>query len=58
VNEIELPRTFLDVPRRRTDGREWLADLPAATRERCAAWGLRVDGPVARSARRCRRSGA
>lgn len=44
---IELPQTFLDMPRWWTDGKAWLEGLPAAVQAQCEAWDLRVDGELA-----------
>jgi streptomycin 6-kinase len=46
VREIELPQSFLDMPRWWTDGAEWLAGLPVAVRAQCERWNLRVDGDI------------
>ncbi|MFI5710673.1 aminoglycoside phosphotransferase family protein [Kribbella sp. NPDC051620] len=43
---IELPETFLAMPRWWTEGGEWLTDLPAAVDRQCEIWGLAIDGPV------------
>jgi len=43
---IELPQTFLAMPRWWSEGEEWLAGLPAAVDSQCELWGLEVDGPV------------
>ncbi|MEV6411919.1 aminoglycoside phosphotransferase family protein [Kribbella sp. NPDC051718] len=43
---IELPDAFLAMPRWWTEGREWLAGLPAAVDQQCEIWGLTIDGPV------------
>jgi streptomycin 6-kinase len=43
---IELPEAFLAMPRWWTEGREWLADLPAAVDRQCEMWGLTIEGPV------------
>ncbi|NEA35409.1 aminoglycoside phosphotransferase family protein [Streptomyces sp. SID13031] len=43
---IELPETFLAMPRWWTEGREWLAGLPAAVDKQCEIWALTIDGPV------------
>jgi streptomycin 6-kinase len=44
---IELPQTFLDMPRWWTDGKAWLEGLPAAVQAQCETWDLRVDGELA-----------
>jgi streptomycin 6-kinase len=44
---IELPQSFLEMPRWWTEGADWLAGLPRAVEEQCARWGLTVAGPVA-----------
>jgi streptomycin 6-kinase len=44
---IELPQSFLEMPRWWTEGAEWLAELPTAVDEQCARWGLTIAGPVA-----------
>lgn len=41
---IEVPASFLAMPRWWTEGADWLAALPALVAERCDAWGLVVDG--------------
>lgn len=43
---IELPETFLSMPRWWSEGTEWLAGLPAAVESQCELWGLQVDGAV------------
>lgn len=44
---IELPQTFLDMPRWWTEGKAWLEGLPHAVQDQCEAWNLRVDGELA-----------
>ena len=44
---IELPQTFLDMPRWWTEGKAWLEGLPDAVQAQCEAWNLRVDGELA-----------
>lgn len=44
---IELPASFLAMPRWWTEGQDWLAALPAAVESQCARWELRLDGEVA-----------
>ncbi|MGC4936433.1 aminoglycoside phosphotransferase family protein [Kribbella sp. DT2] len=44
---IELPQSFLEMPRWWTEGAEWLAALPDEVDTQCARWGLTVDGNVA-----------
>ncbi len=44
---IELPQSFLDMPRWWTEGAEWLAGLPTAVEEQCSRWDLTINGPVA-----------
>ncbi|GAB2562883.1 aminoglycoside phosphotransferase family protein [Kribbella endophytica] len=44
---IELPQSFLEMPRWWTEGAEWLAGLPAAVEEQCSRWDLTIAGPVA-----------
>lgn len=44
---IELPQSFLEMPRWWTEGAEWLAGLPSAVEEQCSRWGLTISGPVA-----------
>lgn len=41
---IEVPASFLAMPRWWTEGAEWLESLPAAVAEHCDDWGLVVDG--------------
>jgi streptomycin 6-kinase len=43
---IELPETFLQMPRWWTEGQAWLASLPQAFDEQCRRWNLATDGPV------------
>jgi streptomycin 6-kinase len=43
---IELPETFLAMPRWWTEGKKWLTDLPAAVDRQCNLWQLTIDGPV------------
>ncbi|MGW6281479.1 aminoglycoside phosphotransferase family protein [Kribbella sp. NPDC055071] len=43
---IELPETFLRMPRWWTEGRAWLASLPQAVDDQCRRWNLTIDGPV------------
>lgn len=45
MGEIEVPASFLAMPRWWTEGADWLAGLPALVAERCAVWDLVVDGP-------------
>jgi len=44
---IELPETFLRMPRWWTEGADWLAGLTAAVERQCERWDLVVSGPVA-----------
>jgi streptomycin 6-kinase len=44
---IELPQSFLDMPRWWSEGADWLAALPTAVEQQCSRWGLTVTGPVA-----------
>lgn len=44
---IELPATFLRMPRWWTEGQAWLESLPRAVDEQCRRWNLVVAGPVA-----------
>lgn len=44
---IELPETFLAMPRWWSEGADWLADLPRAVDRQCDLWGLEIDGPLA-----------
>ena len=44
---IELPRTFLDMPRWWTEGQAWLESLPRTVDEQCRRWNLAVTGPIA-----------
>jgi streptomycin 6-kinase len=43
---IELPESFLAMPRWWSEGKEWLAGLPAAVEMQCELWGLQVEGAV------------
>ncbi|WP_145805371.1 aminoglycoside phosphotransferase family protein [Kribbella amoyensis] len=43
---IELPASFLAMPRWWSEGHEWLTGLPAAVEAQCDFWGLRADGDV------------
>jgi streptomycin 6-kinase len=43
---IELPESFLSMPRWWSGGQDWLAGLPAAVEAQCELWGLQVDGAV------------
>ena len=44
---IELPPSFLEMPRWWTGGKAWLEGLPAAVQAQCAAWDLRIAGEIA-----------
>ena len=44
---IELPETFLAMPRWWSGGSDWLDGLPVAVDRQCDLWGLQLDGPVA-----------
>ncbi|MEV6287084.1 aminoglycoside phosphotransferase family protein [Kribbella sp. NPDC051770] len=44
---IELPRSFLEMPRWWTEGADWLAALPGAIEQQCARRGLTIAGPLA-----------
>ena len=44
---IELPETFLQMPRWWTEGADWLRDLPTAVEAQCRRWDLTVVGAVA-----------
>ena len=43
---IELPRSFLEMPRWWHEGQAWLRALPATTEATCRAWELAIDGAV------------
>ncbi|MEV8377052.1 aminoglycoside phosphotransferase family protein [Kribbella sp. NPDC056861] len=43
---IELPGTFLAMPRWWSEGQHWLAELPAAVERQCDHWGLEPDGAI------------
>ncbi|MEV5961577.1 aminoglycoside phosphotransferase family protein [Kribbella sp. NPDC051952] len=43
---IELPESFLRMPRWWTEGADWLKTLGQAVESQCASWGLEVAGPV------------
>jgi streptomycin 6-kinase len=44
---IELPESFLRMPRWWTEGAAWLKSLSQAVESQCASWDLEVAGPVA-----------
>ncbi|QNE16842.1 kinase [Kribbella qitaiheensis] len=44
---IELPPSFLAMPRWWNEGQEWLASLPASVRDQCERWNLQLDGRLA-----------
>lgn len=44
---IELPESFLQMPRWWTEGADWLKGLSQAVDRECARWGLEIVGPVA-----------
>jgi streptomycin 6-kinase len=44
---LELPPSFLAMPRWWNDGQEWLASLPAGVQSQCERWDLRFDGELA-----------
>jgi streptomycin 6-kinase len=44
---IELPPSFLAMPRWWTEGQDWLASLPAEVQRQCERWDLQVDGELA-----------
>jgi streptomycin 6-kinase len=44
---IELPSSFLAMPRWWNEGQQWLASLPAAVQSQCERWDLRLDGELA-----------
>ncbi|TDO43329.1 streptomycin 6-kinase [Kribbella sp. VKM Ac-2527] len=44
---IELPSSFLAMPRWWNEGEEWLTALPMAAQEQCERWDLRLDGELA-----------
>ncbi|TDW18546.1 streptomycin 6-kinase [Kribbella kalugense] len=44
---IELPKTFLEMPRWWTEGQAWLESLPRAVDEQCRRWNLAIAGPIA-----------
>lgn len=43
---IELPQTFLDMPRWWHEGEQWLATLPEAVEDVCQEWDLVPDGDI------------
>jgi streptomycin 6-kinase len=43
---MDVPLSFLQMPRWWTEGAGWLADLPRIADAQCRAWGLRVAGDV------------
>src|SRR5438552_15421176 len=43
---IELPETFLRMPRWWTEGADWLRDLPSAVDRQCVRWDLTIVGAV------------
>ncbi|GAA4205703.1 aminoglycoside phosphotransferase family protein [Actinocatenispora rupis] len=43
---VQIPQSYVDMPRWWTGGTEWLRGLPDAIRYRCDAWDLRVAGTV------------
>ncbi|HYH11863.1 MAG TPA: aminoglycoside phosphotransferase family protein [Thermomicrobiales bacterium] len=43
---IELPQSFLDMPRWWHEGGEWLDTLPHTTEQVCRTWDLTIDGEV------------
>lgn len=45
--DIEVPRTFRDMPRWWGEGFRWLDSLPGLVRDYCSRWGLAVDGAMA-----------
>lgn len=44
---IELPESFLEMPRWWSEGQAWLDSLPRAVDEQCRRWDLAVAGPIA-----------
>jgi streptomycin 6-kinase len=44
---IELPASFLGMPRWWTEGADWLRELPEAVERQCAQWQLEIVGAVA-----------
>jgi streptomycin 6-kinase len=44
---IELPSSFLAMPRWWNEGQAWLASLPASVQSQCERWDLRLDGELA-----------
>jgi len=44
---LDLPQSFLAMPRWWNEGQEWLASLPAAVQSQCERWELRFDGELA-----------
>lgn len=44
MSDIEVPASFLAMPRWWTEGDAWLQSLPELVAERCDVWGLVVDG--------------
>jgi streptomycin 6-kinase len=43
-DRVDIPQTFLDMPRWWHEGQEWLAGLPESVATTCARWNLAVDG--------------
>lgn len=41
---IELPQSFLDMPRWWSEGTDWLSNLPGLVRHQCERWELSVSG--------------
>lgn len=46
ANDIEIPQSFRQMPRWRTEGTAWLDTLPGLLAQMCGVWGLRPDGPA------------
>jgi streptomycin 6-kinase len=47
VDEVVVPRSFLEMPRWWSEGAEWLAELPRLIGAQCRRWGLRLGAGVA-----------
>lgn len=44
---VDLPQSFLDMPRWWSEGTEWLDNLPRAIRSQCTKWNLSLIGELA-----------
>jgi Arc/MetJ family transcription regulator len=47
VDEVVIPRSFLEMPRWWSEGGEWLEELPGLVGEQCRRWGLRLEAGIA-----------